>query len=78
MALLISVSWLTHLLRDAHRRGLWFPPLGSTPALPAAVYIGATLALCLLVRWAAGPAQPAVRTLDLTGQEIPLVDVVTR
>ena len=40
-------AWVSHHLRDAHRRGLWFPPFGSTPPLPQWMYIG----LIILLVW---------------------------
>ncbi|XP_076435397.1 transmembrane protein 267-like [Babylonia areolata] len=46
-----AVAWLSHHLRDASRRGLWFPPLGSTPPLPYAVYIGGTVVLSVLMHY---------------------------
>ena len=44
------VAWLSHHVRDAHRRGLWFWPLGSTRPLPRWLYIGTTITLPLIVR----------------------------
>ncbi|DAZ99531.1 TPA: hypothetical protein N0F65_005403 [Lagenidium giganteum] len=44
----VGVALMSHQLRDAHRRGLWFWPLGSTPALPYAVYLALELALPVL------------------------------
>ncbi len=38
-AVLVACAWGTHQLRDAVRRGLWCPPLGSTPTLPYALYL---------------------------------------
>ena len=45
LTLACFVAWLSHHLRDAVRRGLWFPPFGSTPPLPYAAYIVATAVL---------------------------------
>nr|BAN20952.1 unkown protein [Riptortus pedestris] len=39
LSFLILVAVGSHHIRDAVRRGLWFPPLGSTPPLPHAVYL---------------------------------------
>ncbi|KAK7096327.1 transmembrane protein 267-like [Littorina saxatilis] len=50
VALLCCVAWLTHHLRDASRRGLWFPPLGSSPPLPYAVYVVSTVAVAVAAR----------------------------
>ena len=44
------VAWSSHHLRDGHRRGLWFPPLGSTPPVPRTLYLAATILLPLFVR----------------------------
>ena len=49
LTLACFVAWLSHHLRDAVRRGLWFPPFGSTPPLPYAVYIVATVVLSVAV-----------------------------
>ena len=35
----LSIAWGSHHIRDAQRRGLWFPPLGSTPAIPYLLYL---------------------------------------
>lgn len=32
-------AWLSHHIRDATRRGLWFPPFGSTPPLSPSLYV---------------------------------------
>ena len=40
LLLLFETSIISHHLRDAHRRGLWLWPLGSTPPIqPSWVYI---------------------------------------
>lgn len=49
-SLLFITAWLSHHIRDAHRHGLWFWPLGSTPPLPYFVYISGILLLPLLVK----------------------------
>ena len=43
LALVFAVAWMSHHMRDATRRGLWFAPLGSTPPLPRWVYLGGVL-----------------------------------
>lgn len=48
--LLVLVAWLTHQLRDATRRGLWFWPLGSTPPVPYALYLF-LIAVSPVVTW---------------------------
>ena len=45
-----ALSWLSHHIRDASRRGLWFAPLGSTPPLPQWMYITLTLILPLFFK----------------------------
>ncbi|KAK6185482.1 hypothetical protein SNE40_007704 [Patella caerulea] len=42
-SLLFTTAWLSHHIRDATRRGLWFPPIGSTPPIPYKLY------LCLIM-----------------------------
>eukprot|EP00117_Sycon_ciliatum_P050672 scpid83411/ scgid35740/ Transmembrane protein C5orf28 len=44
-SVLVSVAIISHHLRDSHRRGLWFPPFGSTAPLP---WWLATVAMCAL------------------------------
>lgn len=46
--LIFSVAWLSHHVRDAVRRGIWFYPFGSTPPLPKIVYLGIILTLPLM------------------------------
>ena len=36
---LFAVAIISHHLRDGHRRGLWFWPIGSTPAIPYWLYV---------------------------------------
>ena len=36
---MLAIAWGSHHLRDAQRRGLWFPPFGSTPAIPYLLYL---------------------------------------
>nr|XP_002739951.1 PREDICTED: transmembrane protein C5orf28 homolog [Saccoglossus kowalevskii] len=43
--LIFTTAWLSHHLRDAVRRGLWFWPIGSTPALPYWLYMICILSL---------------------------------
>lgn len=40
MSWIILVAGGSHHLRDGVRRGLWFPPLGSTPPLQPVIYLG--------------------------------------
>lgn len=47
---MFTVAVFSHHLRDAHRRGLWFWPIGSTPPLPYWVYISCVLILPVIVR----------------------------
>ncbi|KAF7386989.1 hypothetical protein HZH66_011441 [Vespula vulgaris] len=37
---IVSASFLSHHIRDATRRGLWFCPFGSTQPIPYNLYIG--------------------------------------
>jgi len=50
LVLIFIVAWSTHHLRDATRRGLWFAPWGSTPALPRTLYLASLLIIPLLLR----------------------------
>ena len=36
---MLTIAWGSYHIRDAQRRGLWFPPLGSTPAIPYLLYL---------------------------------------
>lgn len=47
VAMVCFVAWMTHHFRDAYRRGLWLPPLGSTPPLPYGLYITFIVALAV-------------------------------
>ncbi|KAH9509911.1 hypothetical protein Btru_044599 [Bulinus truncatus] len=49
-SLMFLASWLSHHLRDAHRRGLWIAPFGHTPALPTFLYISLIICLALVIR----------------------------
>ncbi|KXJ27108.1 Transmembrane protein C5orf28-like [Exaiptasia diaphana] len=44
------VAVLSHHLRDAQRRGLWFWPVGSTPPLPYGIYIICVILLPMVVK----------------------------
>uniref|UniRef100_A0A8D8M3C8 Transmembrane protein 267 n=1 Tax=Cacopsylla melanoneura TaxID=428564 RepID=A0A8D8M3C8_9HEMI len=45
LAILIFTSVVSHHIRDASRRGLWFYPLFSTPPLPTVFYLSLMLLL---------------------------------
>ena len=47
---LVLVSVTTHHLRDSVRRGLWFPPFGSTVPLNRGAYVVVSVLLPLIVR----------------------------
>jgi len=47
---IVLVALLSHHVRDATRRGLWFWPFGSTRPLPNWLYITIVIALPLLVK----------------------------
>ena len=51
LTLACFVAWCSHHLRDSVRRGLWFPPFGSTPPLPYVVYVVATMLLSMVVHF---------------------------
>ena len=44
-----SVACTSHHVRDGSRRGLWFPPFGSTPLIPYKLYLTITLVLPLVL-----------------------------
>lgn len=46
---LLIVAFSTHHVRDSTRRGLWFWPLGSIPALPYYLYIFILIAIPYLL-----------------------------
>lgn len=58
-AALVACALGTHQLRDAHRRGLWLWPFGSTAPLPYVVYVGATACLPLVARLCATLSESA-------------------
>ncbi|RUS82604.1 hypothetical protein EGW08_009632 [Elysia chlorotica] len=49
-ALMFFSSWLSHHLRDANHRGLWFAPFGHTPLFSTQLYIFSILVLSVCVR----------------------------
>jgi hypothetical protein len=49
---LVLVALGTHQLRDATKRGLWFPPLGHTPVFPYWLYLALVAAVTVLLRHA--------------------------
>ncbi|XP_061165569.1 transmembrane protein 267-like [Saccostrea echinata] len=49
LSVMCFIAWTSHHIRDGSRRGLWFSPVGSTPAIPYNIYVVLTLSLPLLV-----------------------------
>lgn len=47
---IVLVAFLSHHLRDAHRRGLWLPPFSDALAVSYAAYVCSVLFLPNLVR----------------------------
>lgn len=45
---MVTVSVITHHLRDGVRRGLWFWPMNSTPVLPYWIYLLVIMLLPML------------------------------
>ncbi|CAC5396873.1 Transmembrane protein 267 [Mytilus coruscus] len=39
LSIIFLVAWTSHHIRDGTRRGLWFPPFGSTQPLPKTTYV---------------------------------------
>ena len=50
LTLMFLVAWTSHHIRDSTRRGLWFPPLGSTRALSTTTYMLLTMLIPVLLR----------------------------
>ncbi|VDI54021.1 Hypothetical predicted protein [Mytilus galloprovincialis] len=50
LSLIFLVAWTSHHIRDGTRRGLWFPPFGSTQPLPKTTYVILIMCLPLLLR----------------------------
>lgn len=51
VSLMFFVAWITHHVRDANRRGLWFGALFTTPPIRNSFYVGILLILPLLLRY---------------------------
>ncbi|XP_053388142.1 transmembrane protein 267-like [Mercenaria mercenaria] len=49
-AMIFTTAWVSHHVRDGHRRGLWFYPFGETAAIPKPLYLGIILAFPLLMK----------------------------
>ncbi|XP_078328982.1 transmembrane protein 267-like [Crassostrea virginica] len=49
LSVMCFVAWTSHHVRDGSRRGLWFPPFGSTPLIPYKLYLTITLVLPLVL-----------------------------
>ncbi|EDO45051.1 predicted protein [Nematostella vectensis] len=47
---MFTISVLSHHLRDAQRRGLWFWPIGSTPSLPCWLYVTCVMLLPFVLK----------------------------
>ena len=65
-AMMFSVAWLSHHIRDSTRRGLWFPPFGETSPLPRILYLAIILTLPLVTRiiydlWKTHPVQRTIQ-----------------
>ncbi|XP_064596500.1 transmembrane protein 267-like [Liolophura sinensis] len=50
LAVMLTIAWLSHHIRDGVRRGLWLPPFGSTPPIPFNVYVASTAILPVLFK----------------------------
>jgi hypothetical protein len=50
LTLMFLVAWTSHHIQDSTRRGLWFPPFGSTRALPTTTYMLLTMLIPVLLR----------------------------
>ena len=47
---MLFVAWGSHHVRDAQRRGLWFPPFGSTPNIPYTMYLLTEFILPIIIK----------------------------
>ncbi len=47
---LLMAAWFSHHIRDAQRRGLWFPPFGSTPKIPYYMFLIITFLLPIVLK----------------------------
>ncbi|XP_060567037.1 transmembrane protein 267-like [Ruditapes philippinarum] len=47
--LIFTTAWISHHVRDGHRRGLWFYPFGETAPIPKFIYIGIIMILPLFI-----------------------------
>lgn len=50
-SLLVFVSWFSHHVRDANRRGLWFGPVFTTPPLKDSIYLSIILFMPIFFRY---------------------------
>ncbi|WAR29641.1 TM267-like protein, partial [Mya arenaria] len=50
LALMFTVAWFSHHVRDGTRRGLWLPPFTETPPLSGLAYLGLIMVIPLLGR----------------------------
>ena len=50
-AWIILSSFLSHHIRDANRRGLWFCPIGSTRPISYYLYLSLSMAFPYLIRF---------------------------
>ncbi|XP_076297877.1 transmembrane protein 267 [Lasioglossum baleicum] len=48
---MILASFLSHHIRDATRRGLWFCPIGSTEPIPYYLYLSMSMILPHVLQW---------------------------
>lgn len=51
ISVLFFISWFSHHIRDANRRGMWFGPIYTTPPLNDGLYHSIILITPLLVRY---------------------------
>lgn len=49
-AFIFTTAWFSHHVRDGHRRGLWFYPLGETAPIPEFFYLAIIFLFPLLMR----------------------------
>lgn len=71
-SMIFTVAWLSHHVRDAVRRGLWFYPYGSTPPLQQGVYMGIVTILPLVMRL--GYKKLEIR--DIISEKLTSVDIL--
>lgn len=62
---MLFVTWGSHHIRDAERRGLWFPPFGSSSRIPYFLYLSVEFTLPMAVKYLVGLVGANARTEEV-------------